>query len=426
MNKRVIIIFLSLLGCRGFGVDSSAVSAALAVNALGIDLLPKAGNADSNVLISPYSIQCAMAMTWAGADGVTLTEMQKALHYEGEEIQVHLNFSSLRKMLDDIEKVSVAAPIQSREHSSQTNDPIRLISANRLFGQKGFTFRPQFLALTREVYDAPLCELDFKGHSEEAARLINGWVEETTQNRIRELIGPKSLNQDNRLIVVNVIYLKAPWQKKFTSLATRYEVFHLNRSNSVEVPTMWTKQPVSYAKREGYTMIGIPYVGRSFQFLILLPDDVEGLAKLEKELTLPVLAEGAHLPACEANIYIPRLSLEPPLLKLKDSLLGLGMKTAFDEPRGSANFNRMAPCTSDKYLFVSDVFHKAFLKLDEDGTEAVAATTVMVRSGGLPNPATPEARIDRPFLFAVQHRASGACLFLGRVTDPRFESSTAR
>jgi serpin B len=165
-----------------------------------------------------------------------------------------------------------------------------------------------------------------------------------------------------------------------------------------------------------------PYSGGEVQFVVLLPDAPDGLAALEAKMTPEVLASCANPGSAELMLYLPKFKMEPPLMELGRMLRALGMKSAFDEPRGTANFDRMAPRKSDDYLFISKVFHKTFLALDEKGTEAAAATAVIMElraMAKLQQPKPIEVRVDRPFLFAIQHRPSGACLFVGRMTDPR-------
>jgi serpin B len=176
-----------------------------------------------------------------------------------------------------------------------------------------------------------------------------------------------------------------------------------------------------YAKREGYTAVSLPYTGDDLQFLVLLPDDVNGLHALESQLTSETLAECAKLQTREVDLHMPKFKIEPPTIALAEKFEALGMKTAFNKPAGSANFDRMAPRKPNDYLYISQVFHKTFIAVDEKGTEAAAATAVAMMAGTalIQRPPPVEVRIDRPFIYAIQHVPSGVCLFLGRVTDPR-------
>jgi serpin B len=179
---------------------------------------------------------------------------------------------------------------------------------------------------------------------------------------------------------------------------------------------------MGYAKENGYTTVAIPYSGGNLQFVVFVPDDVDGLRSLEQKLTPPVIERSAKLQSTEVELYLPKFKLEPPTVQLARQLQALGMKTAFDIPQGSANFDRIAPRKPNDYLAISEVFHKTFIAVDEKGTEAAAATAVViarVMSIAKPLPEPIEVRVDRPFFYAIQHVPSGACLFMGRVTDPR-------
>jgi serpin B len=177
-----------------------------------------------------------------------------------------------------------------------------------------------------------------------------------------------------------------------------------------------------YAKREGFTAVTVPYLGDDLQFLVLLPDEINGLRAVESKLTAEVLAGCAKLEARDIDLHLPKFKLEPPTIALAEKLQALGMKSAFNIPQGSANFDKIAPRKPTDYLYISNVFHKTFIAVDEKGTEAAAATAVvMMQATSMrgPKPSPVEVKVDRPFVYAIQHVPSGVCLFLGRVTDPR-------
>ncbi len=419
--RRMKLLFTAILLSAGpiFAADP-ATTVANAINALGVDLLRKTGTPGTNALLSPYSIQSALVMTYAGADGDTRAEMAKVLHYPQDTAEVHRSFAALRKALDDAVQKSARDAEQAQKLGGKFN-PITLTMANRLFGQAGYEFRESFLAFVRTNCSAPFEPLDFARDPSGAARHINTWVEDQTQQRIRNLIADNALNDLTRLVLVNAIYLKAPWAEEFSVPDTKPKTFYLGANNLISVPTMMSKRTLGYAHRDGCNFLTIPYRGSDLQFLILLPEKVDGLADLEKKLTARLLADCAALDQQEVILHLPKLKLEPPAMSLGRELQALGMKSAFDQPRGSANFDRLAPRRPDDYLCISEVFHKTFLGLDEKGTEAAAATAVAARpaSAVREKPKPIVVRIDRPFLFAIQHRASGTCLFLGRMTDPR-------
>ena len=391
------------------------------INALGLDLLAKGFRPAANALLSPYSIQAALAMTWAGTDGETHAEMERVLHYPGDEARLHDAMLALRTALEAV-TTGTTEEAEAFSRLGLPSDPITLNLANCLFGQQDYAFRESFLALVEDCYRAPLRVTDFVRRAPSARDEINAWVAEQTRQRIPELIPPDGLDNNTRLVLVNATYLKAPWQDEFVAAATKPRPFHVNGATAPDVPTMKRQDHFGYAARDGFRVVTLAYRGGELQFLILLPDAPDGLSALEAKLTPEMLVAAANPEPADVVIYLPKFRLEPPMLPLGQALRTLGMKSAFDVPQGSANFDRMAPRKPDDYLFIAEVFHQTFLELDEQGTEAAAGSAMMTLSFGaaIEEQAKPiEVRVDRPFLFAIQHRRSGACLFLGRVTDPR-------
>lgn len=399
-------------------LDKDPGPAAIAVNALGVDLLGKAAP-EANVLLSPYSIQSALAMTYAGAEGQTKKEMARTLHYPGEEKIVHDSFLALQKTLETVATATASAVEKIRQRGG-AGEPIILTLANRLFGQAGYDFRPAFLELSKQTYAAPLQALDFAANPSGSRQQINTWVEQQTRDRIRELVPPDGIDKETRMVLVNAVYLKASWAEPFAPQATRPLPFHANGGKAEQVPTMRREGRFGYDQRDGFSVVTVPYLGGDIQFLILLPDSVTGLAALESTLTAGLLTGCANLKSQQLVLYLPKFKVQPPLFRLGGALQALGMKSAFDNPRGSANFDRMAPRRPDEYLYLSEVFHKTFIALDEKGTEAAAATAaVMARVAAAVGARPVEVRVDRPFVYAIQHKPSGACLFLGHLNDPR-------
>src|SRR2546422_3087695 len=216
------------------GAEVTTDPAAAAVNALGIDLLKKTSAPDGNALLSPYSIQSALAMAYAGAEGLTREEMAKVLHYPKDEAALHQSFAALRKTLQDVMRRSAESSERERQYST-TNDPLVLTIANRLFGQSGYEFRQSFLGLLNDSYAAPFEPMDFKKDPALAARQINAWVENQTRQRIRNLVTEAALNELTRLVLVNAIYFKAPWDEPFETSATKPGSFYVNGSHRVDV-----------------------------------------------------------------------------------------------------------------------------------------------------------------------------------------------
>jgi serpin B len=389
-------------------------TAARAINALGLDLLRHGIRASSNAVISPYSIQNASAMVYAGAAGKTHDEMALALHYPDDEARLHGAFAALTRALERL-TLKTSGRVPQGANGRGRADPITIAIANRLFAQKDFGFRAPFLALLKDTYRSPLALVDFAGNPTVAIRRINDWVAEQTRERIRDLIPPDSLGSDTRLVLVNAIHLNAPWERAFYRGGTSLLPFAVNGGEPVDVPTMQVQSNLGYQSHKTFTTVVIPYSHRDLQFLVLLPDNGVSLDRLEAQLTPDQLSSLARSPAISVFLYLPKFKIEPPTKELSRVLAQLGMKSAFQP--AAADFRRM---TAEDHAYVSGVFHRASLAIDENGTEATAATAYSVRAAASIEPPAPkELHVDRPFLFAIQHRPSGACLFLGRVMDPR-------
>jgi serpin B len=415
--KLVCALFFALaLSLHAADVDL----AARATNELGVDLYHQLAKSDENLCLSPYSIQSALAMTFAGAGGETQTEMARVLHFPGDGDAIHASFNSLQRSFKEMVKKTAEIAEQSKKRSGPS-EPITLSIANRLFGQSGYDFHEPFQQLVKKFYGAPFEPLDFKKDPEAAWAQINNWVAVQTRDRIRDLIPPGAIKELTRLVLANAIYLKAPWLFEFQEALTKPKPFHARGGAPVDVPMMEQQKRFGYAKRDGFTAVSLPYSGNELQLLILLPDETSGLGKLESALNSDLLARCAKLEQQDVDLELPKFKIERPTIPLGDTLQALGMKTAFDNPQGSANFEKIAPRKPNSYLAISDVFHKTFIAVDEKGTEAAAATAVVMMDVAARFEKTEpvHVKVDRPFLYAIQHVPSGACLFIGRVTDPR-------
>jgi serpin B len=392
--------------------------AAKATNELGVDLHRQLARGDENLCLSPYSIQSALAMTFAGADGDTRTEMARVLHFSNDGDAIHASFASLQRSLEEMATKTAKIAKDSKKNGISW-EPVTLAIANRLFAQTGYDFRDPFRDLVKKFYGAPLEPLDFKNDVEGSRQHINKWIAERTRDRIRDLIPANGVNKDTRLVLANAVYLKAQWISQFNEALTKPEPFHVRGSTRVDVPMMRQRGEFGHARHDGFVVVSLPYIGNELQFLILVPDQANGLRALESNLNPNLLAECAKLKGRNVDLSLPKFKFEPPTIALADKLQMLGMKSAFDQPKGSANFERIAPRKPDDYLAISEVFHKTFIALDEKGTEAAAATSIVMLGVRAVRPEPIEVKVDRPFLYAIQHVPSGACLFIGRVTDPR-------
>jgi serpin B len=420
MLRHFVALLIVLLGSISLRAGEFDLAAG-ATNQFGLDLYRKLAANNENLCISPYSIQTALAMTFAGAAGQTRTEMARVLHFPNEGETLHSSFTSLQRSLEEMAQNTAKIAERSQKRGGPS-EPITLAIANRLFAQAGYDFRHSFRELVKKFYGAPFETMDFRKDAAGARQHINQWVADQTRDRIRDLIPPNGLNEMTRLVLANAIYLKAQWASQFSDAATKPQPFHVRGGAPVDVPMMQKEdRHFGYAKRDGFTAVALPYTGSELQFLVLLPDKPDGLRDLESKLTADVLNQCAKLEKQEVDLYLPKFKLEPPTIALARALQDLGMRSAFDQPPGSANFDGIAPRKPNDYLYLSQVFHKTFIAVDEKGTEAAAATavTMLATSAMRPRPKPVEVKVDRPFLYAIQHVPSGACLFIGRVTDPR-------
>lgn len=411
------VLGTALLGTLPARADSNA--AATSINTFGLDLHRRLAATGGNLVTSPWSIETALAMTYAGAGGKTKEEMAKVLHFQGSDDAVHQGFAALAADLAKLQQDSLEQVKQAKEYGGPAT-PLELHAANRLFGQEGYPFEKPFLDLVDKTYGAPLELVDFETAAEKQRARINGWVEGQTKDRIKELIPAGVLDPDTRLVLTNAVYLKATWAEAFREVPD-FE-FHADGKMAAKVTGLTRTDAFGHATIPGGSAVTVPYAGGGLQFVLLVPDEKDGLAALEKQLTPGILAAAAKAAPREVALHFPKFKLEPDRVMLAEQLIKMGMPTAFNQPPGSADFSVMAPRKPDDYLFISHVIHKAFIAVDKDGTEAAAATAVVVaRATAMPvEPPKPlEVRVDRPFAFAIQHVASGACLFLGRVSDPR-------
>lgn len=362
-------------------------------NAFAFDLYQQVVEADEgNVFFSPFSISAAFGMTSAGARGETLSQMRDVLSMRLEDSAWHAAFGPL---LEDL--------------NGERGRGYTLHVANRLWGQDGFEIDAGFLAITSEHYRAPLELLPFSSDPDGARRTINGWVEEQTRSRVRDLLPNGSVNSLTRLVLSNAIYLKADWAKAFDTRRTEPLRFTLASGEEVRVPTMQQTGTFETKRSDGVTFLRLPYVDDEVSMLVLVPDAPGGLPGLEARLSTEFLDTFvANRVQQEVSITFPKFELETEI-PLKDDLIALGVTDLFDE--GRADLSGIA---AD--LYVSDAFHKAFVKVDEEGTEAAAATAVVGKTR-VSAPMT--LAVDRPFVMVIRDDLTGAILFLGRVVDPR-------
>jgi serpin B len=385
---------------RASTAPEDATAAGTAIAALGLDLYRAiAADGESNVVLSPTSIALALAMARAGARGQTATEMDAVMRDLGADAN-----AAWLNALD----AALATRSGTFTDDSGQDLAVALRIANAPFAQAGMPIEQAYLEALASRYGAGLRLVDYKREAEAARKVINAWVDDQTEQRIPELLVPGVLTPESRLTLVNAIYLKAPWQTAFSAEASAPGAFTRADGSTVDVPMMQVGEAMPYAAGTGWRAVEIPYVGGSLAMTVIVPDD---LAAFEAALTADELASitGALADAPVA-LTLPRFSIETKA-QLGELLATLGMPTALSD---AADFSGI---TTAEQLVIDEVIHQANIDVDEKGTEAAAATAVVMRAGSAPaEPVT--LRVDHPFLFALRDVPTGAILFLGRVGDP--------
>ncbi len=416
--KKMLLAFLCIsiaLGCTPSMASDSQGNYPVTGNAFALDLYGRLASSGGNFFFSPASIETAMAMAYGGAKGQTASQMAKSLHVEKFGQGVHQAFKALLQQLNTPRMVKSYEQIG--DDLKRVEKPAyELVIANALWGQQGYPWNKTFLDLTESNYGAGLRQVDFASHPEKARKTINNWVEETTRERIKDLIPEGAISSMMRLILTNAIYFKAAWANEFPDHATRDMLFRLSESSQIPVSMMVQKNNFSYLETENLQVLEMPYKADELAMVVFLPRRVDGLDDLEKSLSADKL-EGwmAGLHREEVDVYFPKFEFTSSF-NLSTILKDLGIVDAFSPV--SADFSGMT--AADK-LFISEVIHKAFVAVDEDGTTAAAATAIMIRATSMPmpNPDPKIFRADHPFLFCIRHNPTGRILFMGRIIDPQ-------
>jgi len=351
---------------------------------------------EDNLFFSPYSITAALAMTYEGARGRTAEEMRSVLHIPEK---VDLRRPNFAKIINDI----------NRPDSKYT-----LSTANALWAQKDYPFLEEYKNTVEKYYGGRITNLDFIRQGEKSRLTINAWVEDRTNQKIKELIPAGVLDSYTRLVLTNAIYFKGKWKKQFNEQETRAEDFRTGSGQSVKIPMMrLTGEDAiyNYAETDEIQVLEMAYEGDELSMVILLPKE-GGLEHMEASITPEKWPEWKGLLAeIRVDVYVPKFKFETNYFMVK-ALAEMGMPSAFDMEL--ADFSGMDGTQS---LLIQNVIHKAFIEVNEEGTEAAAATAVIVGMDAVPPP-TPVFRADHPFIFFIQQRGTGNILFMGRVSDP--------
>lgn len=358
-------------------------------------------NKGKNLFFSPFSISTALAMTYAGARGETEKQIASVLNFSKQE-ELHQAF---REVIAEL--------------NGEKGRDYELAVANRLYGEQTFDFLEDFLDLVATCYDGGLEPVDFINNAEEARTTINTWVEEKTKDRIKDLIPEGALSPITRLVLVNAIYFKGNWANQFKEDLTDLKAdFTRSDGSTVTAPLMCQHREYPYIQGSNYQLIELPYVNDELSMVVILPNDNSQMSEVEDDLSN--ILDTSVFGTAKVHTYLPRFktTLGVSLTKV---LQEMGMKDAFSN---EADFSAMVPNPEDpgQHLNISDVIHKAFVEVNEEGTEAAAATAVVFARCCATTPAPdPVFRADHPFIFAIRDNATRSILFLGRIEDPTDE-----
>jgi serpin B len=361
-----------------------------------LDLYNQLKMTDGNLFFSPFSIFTALAMTWAGARENTAVQMAETLHFTEKPAQFHRAIGDLISQLNAVQKET----------------DVELSIANAIWAQKGYQFLDEFFRIVQQSYQADLKQVDFSSAAESARQVINTWVEQQTNEKIKDLLPPKVLNALTRLVLVNAIYFKGFWDNQFKSRDTREMEFWLLTEVAVKVPMMHQEHQFGYWENDWLQIMEMPYKEESLSLIVLLPKEKTGITDLEQKLNFEnMMAWQSRLRKRKVIVFFPKFKIESQF-SLGQTLALMGMSDAFDPEL--ADFSAMV---GQKELYISAVIHKAFLEVNEEGSEAAAATGVVVGVTSIA-PSPPIFKADHPFVFFIRDNKSQSILFLGRVLNP--------
>lgn len=364
-------------------------------NRLALDLFRELAINNTNLFFSPYSIKTALAMTYAGAQGNTAKQMAAVLHFT-DAIALH----------------TAIAKLEFRLKTINNQGHIQLNVANAMWPQEKYPFLNEFCDLLETYYKVTLSPLDYK-KPEEARNTINQWIEEKTIGKIKNLIPSGALGPLTTLVLTNAIYFKGDWAMQFNPQLTEEAAFFLVNGDKISVQLMYQEQISNYGRIKDLQIIEIPYQNDDLSMIIILPDQPDRIEGLINEITVENLVR--WLPVLKpklVDVFLPKFSLESDL-NLSDTLIEMGMSDAFDSEK--ADFSGM---DGIKWLYISSIFHKAYIGVNEEGSEAAAATAVILKARGFPIEAPPVFRADHPFIFLIREKETGSILFMGKVLNP--------
>jgi len=375
------------------------------------DLYSRLREHEGNLVVSPVSVATALGMVLAGARGETEQEIARVLHVaEVSRDEAH----------------RAAADLQNDLNGRGEEREYTLAIANRLWAHDDQTILDDFSALLQKHYGADIGRVDFINKADAAVKQVNAWAARATRDKIPRALDRNHVNAMTRLVLVNAVYFKAKWAAPFKERNTEAADFFRAANDKVQVPTMWQNGFFSFRHMDGVKLIRLPYEDRKLAMVIVLPDDIDGLEELEARLTLDKFREWAQFKSerkrQEVSVGLPKFKFEADM-RLNGVLALLGMPSAFDpETADLSGIDGIKPTDSNREegLFVQHVIHRAFIDVDEQGTEAAATTAATKEMKSAPHEPL-EFYADHPFLFFIHDEETGAILFMGRVADPTAE-----
>lgn len=360
------------------------------------DLYRQLKNEEGNIFVSPYSISSALAMTYGGAKKDTEKQIAKALNFNLDQKSIHQGFNTIDKLLASV----------------NDKGDVSLTVANSIWPDKNYKFLEEYVNLLKEMYGVTVLPQDFAKAAEKARIDINEWVEEKTNKKIIDLIGPGVLDGLTKLVLVNAIYFKGDWEKQFKKDETR-EVDFYKKSGTSKVQMMSIKEKYRYAEDNAVQIIELPYKGGDLSMVVILPKDKDSIEVVENSLNEEIIKvwDKAMIKE-EVFLFLPKFKIEWGTETLDQPLKDLGMVDAFST---NADFSGM---NGKRDLFIKTVLHKSFIEVNEEGAEAAAATAVVMARASVGGPKPIFFRADHPFLFFIKEKSTGTILFMGRFSEP--------
>ncbi len=408
--KSAALLTTLALGTSAFGLTKIMEPANLPIKPdFAVQLYKELSKSEGNLFFSPISIQSALAMASEGAKADTLKQMQEVAKLDGASIE------SIAQLMIDLKPV---APKAVNEEVAMPQ--FELSIANAVWSQPAFPFNPAYVRRIKQTYAAQAESLDFVADPNAARKTINDWVEKQTREKIKNLLPEGSITEQTRLVLTNAVYFNAAWTERFNEDQTADAPFHLSVADNIDGPKSKTVKMMQQQERLGYfdagdfEAVSLPYALGQASMLILVPKKIGGIADVERWLSEQSVADlPDKLKVRQVALSLPRIKMEQSA-SLVPVLKRMGMTLAFDP--GKADFSGMSE--SEK-LMITDVLHKAYVKVDEKGTEAAAATGVVVGVTAMPMPEEPVVvRADRPFVMIIRENKTNGILFMGRVMDP--------